>query len=59
MSGAPSWSGAGALPNIDNVTVNVANLDSATDIADAAEKLMNEFYKKISRARPVGGIQGW
>ena len=60
MTGAPAFGGNGnAAPNIDSIVINVANLDDATNIEEAAEKLMNAFYKKISRNRPVGGIQGW
>lgn len=59
MSAAPKWSGGSATPNIDSIVINVANLDDATNIEEAAEKLMNAFYKKISRNRAVGGIQGW
>ena len=56
---APRTSTASALPNIDSITINVQSLDSNADYEDGAEKLMNAFYEKIARTRPVGGIQGW
>lgn len=59
FSQAPKYSSASALPNIESIVINVASLDSDADYKDGAEKLMNAFYEKIARGRPVGGIQGW
>lgn len=59
MSAAPRWSAASALPNIDTINITVESLNENTDYENAAEKLMKSFYDKVSRTRPVGGIQGW
>ena len=57
-SGSPKVNTQSALPNIESINITVNSLDSNTDIEAAAEKLMNGFYRKITRTRPVGGIQG-
>lgn len=57
--GIPNVSAASALPNIDTINITVEQLNNETDYTEAAEKLMNAFYRKLSRTRPVGGIQGW
>lgn len=59
MGSAPRLSAAGALPNIDTINITIQELNDDTDYSDAAEKLMKSFYDKVSRTRPVGGIQGW
>lgn len=56
---SPKLADRSMLPNIENITVNVASLDSNADYEDAAEKMMNAFYEKVSRGRAVGGIQSW
>lgn len=59
MGSAPRLSAAGALPNIDTINITIQELNDDMDYSDAAEKLMKSFYDKVSRTRPVGGIQGW
>lgn len=55
----PMSQSANVLPNIDSIVVNVATLSKDADYEEAAEKMMNGFYRKIARGRPVGGIQAW
>lgn len=43
--------------NIEKIDVHVEKLEKEQDYAAAAEKLMNEFYKKMNRTRAIGGIQ--
>lgn len=43
--------------NIEKIDVHVEKLENEQDYAAAAEKLMNEFYKKMNRTRAIGGIQ--
>lgn len=43
--------------NIEKIDIYVEKLDGDQDYAEAAEKLMNELYRKVSRGRPIGGIQ--
>ena len=59
VTSAPRFRATNQMPNIDTINVTVENLNSDTDYGEAAEKMMNEFYKKLARTRPVGGIQGW
>lgn len=49
----------GYLPNVEKIEVHVGQLNEATDYKDAAERLVNEFYREVARSRAVGGIQGW
>lgn len=56
---APKLTAGSTLPNIDQIVINIEQLNSDTDYDDAAERLMNAFYTKVARTRPVGGIQGW
>ena len=59
MTGSPRFKSMNQMPNIDTINVTVEHLNNDTDYGEAAEKMMNEFYKKLARTRPVGGIQGW
>ena len=59
VTSAPRFRAMNQMPNIDTINVTVENLNSDADYGEAAEKMMKEFYKKLARTRPVGGIQGW
>ena len=59
IGSAPRLAQGNTLPNIDTINITVEHLDSDADYEDGAEKLMNAFYERVARTRPVGGIQGW